>query len=56
MKKFRVTLVGDDGTFILPIPESIMKSLGWSEGDEVKVEPVVIRSGKVDYLVIEKRG
>jgi hypothetical protein len=32
-----------------------MKSLGWSDGDEVKLEPVVTKAGVVDYLIVEKR-
>jgi hypothetical protein len=56
MRTFKVVTVGDEGVFILPIPESTMKSLGWSDGDEVKLEPVVTKAGVVDYLIVEKRG
>jgi hypothetical protein len=55
MRRFKVVTVGDEGVFILPIPESTMKSLGWSDGDEVKLEPVVTKAGVVDYLIVEKR-
>lgn len=52
--KFRVVEVGDGGSFLVPIPRAIMQSLGWKDGDEIRVEPVVTRAGKVDYLVVEK--
>lgn len=28
----------DTGDLILPIPEPVLKSLGWKEGDKIKIE------------------
>ena len=56
MKQFRlqVTEVGPYGTFILPLPKATLEALGWKDGDQIKPEIVVLRSGKADYIVLEK--
>jgi len=28
----------ETGDLILPIPEPVLKSMGWKEGDEIKIE------------------
>lgn len=51
MKVKLTTIYG--GVFI-PIPKATLEALGWTQDDEVNIEPVVTRAGVVDYLVIDK--
>lgn len=52
MKTKLISFVG--GIFI-PVPLETLKSLGWQVNDELNLEIVVKRDGKVDYLVVEKK-
>lgn len=35
--KLKVVAVGEIGTVLLPLPESILKALGWVEGDDLEL-------------------
>lgn len=46
--------VGDMGSFILPLPTSILDVMRWNEGDVVRFEVVVGRDGTASHIVLEK--
>ena len=52
---FRVMAVQEGGSYFVPVLDSKLKSLGWNDGDEVKIELVVARSGKVSHIVVERK-
>ena len=55
MIRFKVTEVGTDGVFILPLPKSLMDAAGFVEGEELVVDVPGFRGVNVDYIIIHKK-
>lgn len=51
--KFTVIEVGEAGTFLLPLPRSVLKALGWRQGDELKVD---IPTSYPDQLIVTRKA
>lgn len=50
--KFKVVEVGNEGTFIVPVPKRILDVIGWKSGDSINL--VIPGLNKADYLIVEK--
>ena len=47
--KFKVIRVGEGGVHLLPLPESVLKALGWAEGDVLEAD---IPTSYPDQLIV----
>lgn len=54
--KIKVVEVGDGhkGYSVVALSTTLLSDLGWKDGDEVRLEPVVNRAGKTTHFVLEK--
>ena len=43
------------GVRFITLPDSVLKVLGWKEGETIYIEPVTNRKGDTTHVVLEKR-
>ena len=54
--RVRIVEVGENGTFLLPLPSSILDVMKWNEGDILNLEVIMSRNGSASHIVLERKA
>ena len=54
--KIKVVEVGENGSFLFPLPTSILDTMRWNEGDILNLEIVINRDGSASHIVLERKA